>query len=452
MTTAPSSAPPRPAAPPRRRLRDAGTVLALGAALFTAGALGLSPGEPASQAASDARPPARSTGTARDRIAALQEQLRRTPDNHPGWARLGMEYVQQVKTTADPTYYPKAEKSLRRSLSLRPADNYTAEVGMGALAAARHDFAGALRWGRRAATTNPHNAAAQGVLGDAYTQLGRYDASFRAVQRMVDLQPATPSLARASYSWELRGDTVRARELMRRALDDASDPADAAFARTNLAGLALSDGDPAAALREVEEGLRAAPALPALLEARARAHAALGRTGPAVRDYTAAIARVPQPEYVIALGELQQSLGHKAKAREQYDLYRSQERLLRAAGVALDSDATLFEADHGRPDRAVALGRAAVRSRPFLATQDAYAWALHRAGRDTEALTWSDRALALGTRSSLYRYHRGMIEYALGDRTAARADLRTALKDEPRFHPLHAATARRTLTRIGHLG
>lgn len=427
--------------------------VALGLALFVAGALGPSPGgspapAPGGPGAPGAQRPDGSDGSD-DRIRALQTRLHRLPEDHSAWAELGLAFVQQAQRVADPQYYPKAERALRRSLALEPAGNHPAQLGMGALAAARHEFTDALRWARRAVRTNPHNAAAHGVLADAYLQLGRYRQSFEATQDMVDLQPATPSLARASYAWELRGDTGEASRLMRRALDAAGSQGDAVFARYHLALLSLDDGDPAAALREARTGLRAAPGDPTLLEARARAHAALGHHRRAVRDYTAAIARVPSPSYVMALGELHQSLGHTGSARTQYALYRDQARLLGGAGVVADAETILFEADHGSPRRAVRLARAAVREHPFLAGQDAYAWALHRTGRNREALVRSDRALRLGTRSALFHFHRGMIHATLGDDPAAARDLRRALDIAPDFHPLHARAARAALTRIG---
>ncbi|NEE50112.1 hypothetical protein G3M55_36595, partial [Streptomyces sp. SID8455] len=97
-----------------------------------------------------------------------------------------------------------------------------------------------------------------------------------AVQKMVDLRPDAASLARASYTFELKGDTDRARALMRRSLAAAATPAETAFAHTVLASLDLQDADPRAALAETRTGLRAAPDDPALLETRARAHLARG--------------------------------------------------------------------------------------------------------------------------------------------------------------------------------
>src|SRR6185436_4245633 len=98
-------------------------------------------------------------------------------------------------------------------------DNYGAMAGMAALASARHDFSGARSWARAGLDVNPANATLWGLLGDAETQLGNYPAAFDAVQRMVDLSPDTASLARASYTWELRGDVAEATAIMQRALD-----------------------------------------------------------------------------------------------------------------------------------------------------------------------------------------------------------------------------------------
>ncbi|MFI5755885.1 tetratricopeptide repeat protein [Streptomyces sp. NPDC051569] len=443
----------RPPTCRRPLLSAAVTATALGVGLFLAGGLGLAPwpgagtGENAAPAA-QARGPATVADPTAAHITALQARLRRTPKDAVALGTLGLEYVQQAKSTADPTYYPKAEEVLQRSLALDTADNFTAMGGMAALEAGRHRFTQALDWARRAIAVNPYNASLYGTLADACTQLGRYADAADAVQRMVDLKPGTPSLARASYVAELRGDTGTARTAMRRALQDAGGPADQAFAHYYLSELAFTGGDPATALTEAEAGLRAAPSSTALLQARAGAEAALGRTGAAVADLTRAVQRVPLPEYVLQLGELHQSLGLHREAAEQYQVFRAEQKLFTANGVALDSDAALFEADHGNPGRALAIARQGIKSRPFLDSHDALAWALHVNGQDGEALAESDRALALGTRNALFHYHRGVIERALGNTSAARRELNRALTINPHFSPLHAPEARAALAAL----
>jgi len=443
--TAPTSTPPPAPSRGGRRLRSIAVTLALGAAMFAAGAVLLTPDQttvsrPAGQGQPAGSPP-------RGSIEALQARVARLPKDPGGWAALGMAYVQQARTTADPATYTRAEKALRTSLSVQSEDNTDAETAMGALAAARHDFPAALRWARRATASGPYSSSAHGVLADAYTQLGRYDEADRAVQKMTDLRPDAASLARASYTFELKGDTVRARALMRRSLAAAATGADTAFAHNVLATLDLQDADPQAALARTRTGLRASPGDSALLETRARAHLALGDTRRAVAGYRAAIAIAPLPHHLLGLGELEQSLGHRDRAKESYALLRAQDRIRQAAGDPADTDAILFEADHGTPRNAVTMAEQTLRTRPFIAVHDAYAWALHRAGRDTEALAQADKALALGTRSALFHYHRAAIHHALGDLEAARRDLTEALR-EPAFHPLHADAARDLLQRI----
>ncbi|MFJ2225731.1 tetratricopeptide repeat protein [Streptomyces anulatus] len=428
-----------------RRLRNTVVTLVLGAAMFAAGAVMLAPDQttasrPSGQGRPGASPP-------RGSIEALQARVTRLPKDSGGWAALGMAYVQQARSTADPATYDRAEKALRTSFTVQAEGNTDAEIAMGALAAARHDFPTALRWARKATASGPYSSSAYGVLADAYTQLGRYDDADEAVQKMTDLRPDAASLARASYAFELKGDTDRARALMRRSLAAAATLADTSFAHNVLATLDLQDADPRAALARTQIGLRAVPGDSALLETRARARLALGDTAKAIADYRAAIAIAPLPHYLLGLGELEQSLGHREQAEAQYTILRAQDRIRAAAGDPADTDAILFEADHGDPRRAVTMAEQTLRARPFVAVHDAYAWALHRAGRDAEALIQAEKALAQGTRSALFHYHRAAVHHALGDPDAARRDLTQALR-EPGFHPLHADAARDLLQRI----
>ena len=78
-----------------------------------------------------------------DEITRLQAELVRVPENYSAWTQLGDAYLRESRTTADPTYYAKAEGAYQKALALRP-DDAGPLTGLAALAAARHDFAGAL--------------------------------------------------------------------------------------------------------------------------------------------------------------------------------------------------------------------------------------------------------------------------------------------------------------------
>src|SRR5207237_6717377 len=129
--------------------------------------------------------------------------------------------------------------------------------------------------------------------------------------------------------------------------------------------------------------------------------------------YSTVVSRVPQPQYVIEFGEYVQSLGRTAEAQQQYATFGVENQLFQSNGVLLDSDATLYYADHGSPAKALQLAKAGIAIRPFLEMDDAYAWALHVNGQDTAALVWSDKALATGMKNALFHFHRGMIQKSL---------------------------------------
>src|SRR5207248_11068870 len=76
-------------------------------------------------------------------IVAAQRQLQSNDRDWNTWANPGAAYVEEGRVTVDPSYYPKAEGALRRSVELNPDGNFAAHIGLGALAHARHDFADA---------------------------------------------------------------------------------------------------------------------------------------------------------------------------------------------------------------------------------------------------------------------------------------------------------------------
>ncbi len=186
--------------------------------------------------------PTPNAGSLDGAIASLQQRLREIPDDWRGFAQLGLAYVAQARVTADPSWYPKAEGVLRRSLRLHPDENVDGALGIGALDLARHDFATALREGRRASELDPYSADAYGVIGDALLELGRYDRAFEAFQTMVDTRPDLASYARVAYARELVGDISGAERAMRMALDAAGTPSDAAWTAYQLGELAFGSG------------------------------------------------------------------------------------------------------------------------------------------------------------------------------------------------------------------
>ncbi|MFI6919249.1 tetratricopeptide repeat protein [Nonomuraea spiralis] len=357
------------------------------------------------------------SGPAGPAAESLQERLRRLPGDYRGWARLAAQYVDQARVTGDPSYYTKAEGAIGTAARLRPDDDAVL-TGQAALAAGRHDFTRAASLAERAIAANPYGSAAYGVLADARTQLGDLPAARRAVDRMLGLHPGVGAFARASYAAELRGDQAGARSFLEYAHDDAWAPADVAYARYYLGELALHSGDLTKAAGWYAEALRAYPAYTPALAGRARTAALAGRLPEALDLYERVVERLPLPQYLIEQGETRLKAGLPAD----WTLLRAQRKLFQAAGVRDDLTWAEFEADHGDPAAAVRHARAEYARNPNLVAADALAWALYRAGEPREALTYTRKATATGWRNPLLRYHRAVIERALGE--PARVDAR----------------------------
>ena len=388
-------------------------------------------------------------GTLADAIVALQSQVRAQPEDFRSYANLGLAYVQEARITADPSFYPKAEGVLQRSIELDDTWNEAAFTGMGALALARHDFDGALSWGERARKVNPYGDNIYGVIGDAQVELGRYPRAFATFQHMIDLKPTLASYARFSYAQELQGRTGLAVTAMRLAVQAAGNAEDAAWATYQLGELSWNAGDVDGAAKQYRRATELDPSYVPSFAGLAKVAWARGDDAGAIRRYRSVIERYPLPEYVIALGDLYASMGQPALAAQQYSLVRAEEKLFQANGVNVDLELALFDVDHGRVADGLAAARAEWERRHSILVADAYAWALYRAGHAREALPYVHRALSLGMRNALLYFHAGMIGRSLGDVAAARRDLTKALAINPHFSILHAQTAGSALRALG---
>ncbi|WP_267244825.1 tetratricopeptide repeat protein [Streptomyces sp. PR69] len=387
-------------------------------------------------------------------VDALQRRLRAHPEDAGGWATLGAAYVEQARTSGDPTRYPQAEKAFGRSLRLRGAEeNDAALAGQASLAAARHDFTAALRLADRALKVNPYSERALSVRVDALVELGRYREARRAVELADRRRPGIPVFTRYAYVLELHGDVKGARQVLLRALESAFSAGDKAYVAAELGQLSWSQGDFRQALRHFDAALRAAPEYVPALEGRGRSRAALGEVKSAVRDLEEVVRLGPLPGRLAVLAELYEADGRQEAAEGQYALVSAWTRLARANGVAADPESALVAAGHGDAAGALTAARAEWSRRRSVHTADALAWALHANGRHEEALGYAKKATAAepGYRNASFLFHRGMIERALGEDAAARRHLKGALELNPGFSPAGAREAEATLAELSEL-
>lgn len=382
-------------------------------------------------------------------IRGYQRLVRAQPGSPDAWAALAGAYLQKVRETGDPGYYARAQAALDRGARTGGGPTERLLAAQGTLALARHDFQHGLALGRAARQANPASNVSFPVIVDALVELGRYDEAGRELQAFVDRKPGPASYARASYFRELHGDLDGAAAAMRLAISSSGATGEnTAYLQTLLGTLEFNRGRLAAAAGAYRASLRSFPGSVAARAGLARVDAARGRFGAAIARLQDVVGRLPLPEHVIALGEVQQAAGQDAAARQAFALVGAEQRLLRAGGVNTDVELALFEASHGSPARAVALARRSWRTAPSVRSADALGWALTRAGRPADGLAWAQRALRLGSADPSFRFHAGMAAAAAGDRAAAQRYLQATLARTPRFSPVDAPVARRTLERL----
>ena len=378
-------------------------------------------------------------------IADLGSRISANPNDAGSLRDLGLALLQRVRETADASLYAQADQALRRAHQLDPEDPLV-DVGIGGLQLGRHDFADALATGRKVLSILPDLPAARAIEVDALVELGRYKEADKAVTRLLQLRPDIVSLPRVSYLRELHGDITGAIEAMRSATESPGlAPENIAYVTSLLGTLLVRNGDLTGAATDYRHAIELVPDYAPAIAGLGRLAVGRGDLNEALSDFRRASDILPLPEYVIALGETQQLAGDTVRSAESYGLARAEIRLFESAGVTVDLELALFEADHGDPQRAFELATAAYSRTPTVRAADSLAWALHRLGRDREARVSADEALRLGSKDPLLRFHSGAIAAALGDTATARRDLTMALHADAGFSPTGADEARRIL-------
>lgn len=407
------------------------------------GLVSLGPGHDTHPAAAAPRAGAVS-GAANLAVTTARKRTERYPDDPAAWSGLARAEVERARVTLDAGRLDAADRALRRSLVLQKTDNYAAVTGQGLVANARHAFAEGRDFGLRATRMAPDRADGYAVLADAQIQLGDYPAARAAVQRLLDIAPAGSAYNRAAYDLETNGRPEDAAIALQRAVDSASTADERAFAEARLGELAWSQGAVDRAQRHFRLAVDAVPGHPYGEAGLAKVRAVRGDTAKALGMYRELTGRTPLPQFLLETVEVG---GGGERVRAEKTALDAQVRLLRASGGAVDPHLALYAADHGDPDVAVELMRGEWKRARSVIVADALGWALHRAGRDSEALGYARKAARTGWDNALFRYHRGAIEHALGLPEGDR-HLREALALNPHFSPYHVPLARQLLKHV----
>ena len=370
------------------------------------------------------------------------EETSRTPTNQ--LVRAGLEEQSQARRTGEPTHYTRSERALRQALAQDPND-IRALIGLASLANTRHHFREGLALARRVRSLAPDMALAYGVMGDALVELGRFEAGYRAYEKMAELKPSIAAYARVAQAQAGLGESDSARRTIHLALDSAVDAETRGFLYVELGRLDRVDLRFAAAAGHFRNALAVSPGNPLALEAWGETEAARGNLKRAIALQRQAVAH----EVLAGVRGFAGGHLHRRRAAEGG---REGVRPRAAAGAAgwpqngvdTDVDRAMFQLEHGIDlPGSLVLARRGYAQRPGTEASEVLSWALVRNGRCKEAVRYSDQALRF---PDGHRYfHRGMIESCLGRKAAAQRLFRQALDTDPNFSPIWARFARMQL-------
>ncbi len=382
-------------------------------------------------------------------IARMERQLAARPDDERAAVALADALMRQARVTGDAMLPKRAEVVL---LAVAHAtDGYDARRMLGVVYLGQHRFLEAREAGRAASARRPNDAWNYGVIGDASIELGDYPEAFAAFDKMARIKPNAAAYARVAYARELTGDLDGALAAMQMAAEGTSahDPEGQAWAFAQLGNLYLHRGALDDAWRAFSRAAFVFPDHPYALHGLARVAMARENDGEALRRLCELYARAQTPELAAEIGDLEHLAGHHDRARAMWAEAEALERAgwanespQRAALARMLAERGLKTAD------AVALASEAVAERHDIATCDALAWALYRAGRYDEAWSASEEARRTGTRDRRILYHAAAIAAARGDEQAARRFAERAVEGHPRFDLIAAPEARALLERL----
>jgi len=384
--------------------------------------------------------------TSNQRIAAYEKLLRESPADPKIQAGLAEAFIQKLRETTDFAYLNRASALVDKMLAADPK-SYDAIRLRIEIETHRHNFPKAAELARELVERNPSDTGMLGMLGDSLMEEGEYDAADKAYRRMLELSPNLTSYNRLAYHDFVTGNSGQALAWMNLAVQSGSAiPENLAWCLVEFGDMLFKAGYAAEAHTVYGRALETLPGYHRAYAALGRFYAAAGEYQRAAGNFQKAQDVIPLPEYAAGLEALAGKLGQPAEAARQRELLDVIDKLGAANGEKGNRALALVFADENRRlDRALQLAQGELATRKDVYTYDALSWVLYRAGRQSEALDASAKAMAQNTPEPMFYYHAGVIAMAGGRVAEGRQMLRKALELNPNFAFPQAADARRRL-------
>jgi tetratricopeptide (TPR) repeat protein len=395
------------------------------------------------------RTSARATEQTLGQIAKYEGLVAKFPNDAEMRIRLGQAFIQKGRETGDLEAYASGDKEFEHATRLDPK-NPTAWQHRALAMTIFHKFERAIEFADKAIGLNPSDFRAYGALSDAYLELGDYDKSVDAAQRMIDLRPDLASYSRAAKLRQVFGDNKGAELLYLQAINSGSPHAEnTAWCRVMLGDLNLKSGAYAAAKQQFEFALKTVPGYRHAEMGLGRTLWALGQGKEAGPHMEKACQGVAPIAYLSDLGDLYAELGDAKLAEATFSRIDETVAAYRGHGIEGDDlQVAMFLLDHGRDlDRALKLAEHEISHHNTIEAHMTLAWALHKSGRHDEAAKRLEGALRTNVQDSLVWFRAAKIYDAAGEKAKSQKLMIAARSLNPRFSIVYAKEAEAALAR-----
>jgi len=364
-------------------------------------------------------------------MAQASRLIEKNSKNFEAYNALALALSRRARETSDVTFYAQAEETLKKSFEISPG-NFDGERIHVWLLLGKHEFAAAREEARKLNKKMPDDVMVYGFLTDANIELGNYKEAEDSAQLMLDLRPGNlPGLTRAAYLRELFGDLEGSVELMNMAYQSTppSEAEDRAWILSQIGHLQLMSGKITEADNTLQQALALFPGYHYALGNLAKVRIEQKRYEDVVNVLQKRYDAAQHAENLYDLAEALELAGHRDQAQKAFAQFETKSRLESVRADNSNRELTFYYADHAHlPAKALEVAQAEYARRHDVFTLDAYAWALHVNGRDTEARTQIAAALAVGVRDAKMLSHAGEIALSCGDRAAGERLLLDATK------------------------
>ncbi|MBV9573784.1 MAG: tetratricopeptide repeat protein [Acidobacteriales bacterium] len=355
-------------------------------------------------------------------ITEAQKKIKEKPEQNAGYNLLAAALVRRARETSDPNYYAQAQNALKKSFDLAPG-NFEAEKIQVAILLGEHEYPAGLDLAIALNKKVPDDVMVYGLLTEANAELGNYKDAETAAQWMLNLRPGNlPALINAAHLRELFGDSEGSYELFQLAYESTAptENEERAWLLTQMAHLRLASGNIDAAEKLLQQALTSFPNYDLAVGNLASVRVAQKRYEEAIALFQKRSQSLSGAGNLYELAHTLQLMGRESEERQTFAAFEAKALAESTKKNNSNYELIFYYADDAKqPSTALAIAEQEYAWRKDIYTLDAYAWALHVNGRDTEARQSIEAALAVGIQDARLFRHAGEIALKSGDTAAA---------------------------------